>query len=113
MPNNPAPFIVSLSSREGGSIVKSPKSISIRSGLVILRSGENVGAHDTGDHEELIVALDGRGEVEAEGLRDTTFDKGCVAYIPPHTRHNVFNRHTEPLRYIYIVAPAKMDKINS
>ena len=31
------------------------------------------------------------------------------AYNPPHTRHNVFNTWTEPMRYIYVVAPVRAE----
>ncbi|MEW6558503.1 MAG: cupin domain-containing protein [Elusimicrobiota bacterium] len=48
--------------------------------------------------------LDGIGEVELEGLGRQRIQKGCVAYIPPATQHNVFNVGTHPLRYLWIVS---------
>jgi quercetin dioxygenase-like cupin family protein len=86
-------------------ILGSSQSVSMRSGLVCLHSGENVGSHNTGKREELLVILDGTAEVEIEGLGRQNIHKGCVAYIPPNTQHNVFNVDTEPLRYLYIVSP--------
>ncbi len=85
-------------------ILRSTQSVTMQAGLVNLGSGQEVGSHTTGDHEELLVILDGAGELEVEGHGRQRVEKGCVAYIPPATRHNVFNVGTEPLRYIYIVS---------
>ena len=78
----------------------------MRSGLVTLKPGEEVGAHSTEDYEELIVVLDGAGEVETEGVPRRKLNRGQAAYNPPHTRHNVHNTGTELMRYIYIVSKA-------
>jgi mannose-6-phosphate isomerase-like protein (cupin superfamily) len=99
------PFVVVLSANESTSVVKPPKSRVLRSGQVVLRPGDAVGSHTTGDREELIIVLEGRGEMEADGFSTTLLEKGQVAYIPPQTQHNVFNRHSEILRYIYVVSP--------
>jgi mannose-6-phosphate isomerase-like protein (cupin superfamily) len=76
----------------------------MRSGLVCLQSGQDVGSHNTGKHEELLVILDGTGEVEIEGFGRQSIRKDCVAFIPPATQHNVFNIDSTPLRYLYIVS---------
>jgi mannose-6-phosphate isomerase-like protein (cupin superfamily) len=86
-------------------ILGSSESVSMRSGLVCLHSGENVGSHNTGNREELLVILDGTAEVEIEGLGRQNIPSDSVAYIPPRTQHNVFNVDIGPLRYLYIVAP--------
>ena len=78
--------------------------MAMRSALVTLQSGQDVGSHNTGKHEELLLILDGVGKVEVEGLGRQRIHKGCVAYIPPCTQHNVFNVYAEPLRYIYVVS---------
>ena len=78
----------------------------MRSGLVTLKPGEEVGAHDTEDYEELIVVLEGSGEVEADSAERKKLGRGQAAYNPPHTRHNVLNTGAEPMRYIYIVSKA-------
>ncbi|HTY39131.1 MAG TPA: cupin domain-containing protein [Bacteroidota bacterium] len=79
----------------------------MRSGLVTLHAGQDVGSHSTGNHEEMLVILGGVGEVEVEGAGRRRIREGMVAYIPPHTEHNVFNIEDFPLRYIYIVARAE------
>ena len=88
-------------------ILKPPPSVTMRSGLVTLAAGDEVGAHTTGSNEEILVILEGQGWVETEGLDERSIAAGQIAYIPPETRHNVFNRSDQPLRYIFIVARAQ------
>ena len=85
-------------------ILNQSETIRLQSGLVTLMPGENVGEHSTGAHEETIIILEGRGEVRADGCEHQQVEYGHVFYVPPHTRHNVFNTGDVPLRYIYVVA---------
>ena len=104
------PFVLQLAqsgSEKVTSILDSTKSVQMRSGLVTLRLGENVGSHNTGEREELLVILDGHGEVETQGLGKERISKGMVAYIPPNNQHNVYCTGSSSLKYIYIVAPVK------
>jgi len=80
------------------------QSVGMRSGFVNLQAGQNVGSHSTCGNEEFLVVLDGSGEVDLEGLGRQRIQKGCIAYIPPHTLHDVFNTSSEPLRYVYVVS---------
>jgi len=84
-------------------IFEQKQSYRLRSGLVTLPPGESVGEHSTEDHEELVIALSGKGEIEAEGLGRANFGEGQVAYNPPNTKHNVINTGNRPLKYIYVV----------
>ena len=70
-------------------------------GQVHLEPGEECGAHDTGEHEELIIVLNGKGEF----VSDESFpiEKGCLVYVPPRTRHNL-RAMASALDYIYVVA---------
>ena len=78
----------------------------MRSGLVTLQPGEECGSHNTEDYEELIVVLEGYGEVETADTGKRQIKKGQVAYNPPETEHNVRNTGTDQLRYVYIVSKA-------
>jgi len=80
-------------------------SITMRSGLMTLAPGKDVGVHSTENFEELLIVLDGSGELEAAGSR-VKITKGQIAYNPPQTTHNVYNTGTVPLKYIYVVARA-------
>jgi oxalate decarboxylase/phosphoglucose isomerase-like protein (cupin superfamily) len=79
----------------------------MRSGFVRLKPGETVGWHPTGNNEESLVILHGRGEALLEGQTSRPFVAPAFAYIPPFTRHNVANTGDGPLEYVYVVAPAQ------
>ena len=80
----------------------------MRSGRVYLKPGETCGQHSTKADEEMLVFLSGKGKALIGG-EETAFEvgQGKVCYIPPHTIHNIKNTGTEPLIYIYCVAPIK------
>ena len=78
----------------------------MRSGFVRLKSGETVGWHTTGQNEESLVILRGQGAALVERRAKQSFTAPALVYIPPATRHNVQNTGSEPLEYVYVVAPA-------
>jgi len=90
-------------------LLEEGQSVVMRSGLVTLQPGENCGWHSTEDYEELIICLAGAGEVETDSGGRRLIRANHYAYNPPHTRHNVYNTGTEPLRYIYVVAPTRTE----
>ena len=102
------PFTFSIPANAGPytSIAKPPNTVTMRSGLVVLAAGKDVGLHSTELNEEILVILEGQGEVVLQGFGHVKIAAGQIAYVPPKTRHNVFNRGTEPLKYIFIVAKA-------
>ena len=83
-----------------------PQTAGMRSGFVRLKAGESVGWHSTGANEESLVILRGTGEALVEAQPKLPFSAPRVLYIPPFTRHNVFNSGREVLEYVYVVAPA-------
>lgn len=83
-----------------------PQTLGMRSGRVYLGPGQACGQHSTKDHEELLVFLSGRGELLIGAGARHPVGVGKVAYIPPETLHDVSNTGSEPLVYIYCVAPA-------
>lgn len=87
-------------------IIEKGKSVSMHSGRVFLKAGDNVGEHSTENYEELIVILKGYGEVENHLKERYEIKEGQVIYIPPNSSHNIYNTGTEPLIYIYIVSKA-------
>ena len=84
-----------------------PQTAGMRSGFVRLKPGETVGWHTTGNNEESLVILRGRGDARIEGGPVRAFTAPTLVYIPPATRHNVANTGDEQLEYVYVVAPAK------
>ncbi len=86
-----------------------PQTCGMRSGRVYLEAGKSCGQHSTKDHEELLVFLAGEGVVHIGDDVDLKVGLGKVAYIPPRTLHDVENTGSEPLAYIYCVAPASVE----
>jgi mannose-6-phosphate isomerase-like protein (cupin superfamily) len=69
-------------------------------------TGTTVGWHTTGQNEESLIILRGRGEALIEDHEKQSFASPAFAYIPPNTKHNVSNTGKEMLEYVYVVAPA-------
>ena len=109
-PNPPRPKVVLLEPGDKKHLLLldgPPETGSMRSGLVTLAPGKAVGAHDTEKNEELLVPLEGAGELRIEGLAPIAIRPGLVTYAPAHTKHDVVNTGKAPLRYIYVVAKAE------
>ena len=90
-----------------------PQTAGMRSGFVRLKPQASVGWHTTGQNEEALVILRGRGKALIEGQPGRAFEAPMLVYIPPATRHNVTNTGDAPLEYVYVVAPAATVKDKS
>jgi quercetin dioxygenase-like cupin family protein len=102
-----ATFVRALpDAKDGGRLLAPPESVVMRSGLVVLQPGANCGWHSTDEYEEMLICLEGSGEVHSEGQAPLPMTAGRYAYNPPRTRHNVFNTGKGPLRYIFVVSKA-------
>lgn len=86
-----------------------PTTRGMRSGRVDLGPGDQIGRHDTGDHEEVLVVIEGCGVAELAGRDPVRIQAGQVLYVPPHTAHNIHNLSCPRLRYVYVVAPVPAD----
>jgi len=84
-----------------------PESVTMRSGLVALAPGKSVGKHTTGQHEELLVVLEGVGEMTFGDGSKLPVEANHALYCPPETEHDVTNTGTGLLRYVYVVASIK------
>jgi len=84
-----------------------PESFKMRSGLVVLSPGKSVGKHSTERNEELLVVLDGQGEMTFRDGSKLPVKANSAVYCPPETEHNVTNTGTGVLRYVYVVSNAK------
>ena len=86
-----------------------PQTCGMRSGRVYLNPGQACGQHSTKDREELLVFLAGQGELMIGEKDNFQVGRGKVTYIPKQTIHDVKNTGTEPLVYVYCVAPVAND----
>jgi quercetin dioxygenase-like cupin family protein len=91
--------------KDAGPLVSGSDSKQVVSGLVVLERGKQVGEHETGGGEELIVFLEGTAELKGEG-KTRTIHAPAVALVPAHTRHDVRNGSKAPLRYVYFYVMA-------
>ena len=78
----------------------------MKAGRVYLEPDHDCHEHSTEAREEMLVFLSGQGQVLLRDQDPMPAGAGKVAYIPPHTLHNVQNTGTEPLVYIFCVVPA-------
>ncbi|MBC8456550.1 MAG: cupin domain-containing protein [Bacteroidales bacterium] len=81
-----------------------PETVSMHSGLVTLKTGQSVGTHNSEEYEEIIVFLEGEGEMIITNGETLKVGHGMIAYCPPHTEHNLIAIGSTPLKYIYIAA---------
>ena len=84
-----------------------PETVTMKSGLVVLAPGKSVGKHTTGQHEELLIILSGKGEMTFGDGSKLPVEATHALYCPPETEHNVTNTGTGELRYVYVVAAAR------
>jgi len=84
-----------------------PETVTMHSGLVVLEPGKSVGKHNTKNYEEVLVVLEGAGEMMITGGPTLNLKGGSVAYCPPRTEHDVICTGSAKLKYVYIVANAE------
>ncbi|HTP10256.1 MAG TPA: cupin domain-containing protein [Anaerolineae bacterium] len=83
-----------------------PETCSLRSGAVALQAGQSIGRHNTHANEEVIIVLEGEGALLLNEAQELPLKAGEVAYCPPETEHDVKNKGSGVLHYIYVVAKA-------
>ncbi len=84
-----------------------PETRSFRSGLVTLAPGKSIGVHNSGLNEEILVPLEGGGELRFSNHPPVLIKPGLITYAPAHSEHDVINTGSAPLRYIFITAKAE------
>jgi mannose-6-phosphate isomerase-like protein (cupin superfamily) len=84
-------------------LVRPPKSKCLKSAHVTLAPGEEVGEHTTEKREEVITILRGEAMLAMDG-EIISLSAGESHFIPEGTKHNVKNKFSEPLEYVYVVS---------
>jgi mannose-6-phosphate isomerase-like protein (cupin superfamily) len=107
--NELKPLLVELSSQERFQrlLAGVPDTAGMKSGQMILKPGESVGAHRTQGKEESIIVLEGEAQVFCEGRMLFVAPKDSLVYIPPETEHDIKNSAAGLLRYVYVVASVR------
>jgi mannose-6-phosphate isomerase-like protein (cupin superfamily) len=106
--DSPRAFVTSLEDPNDYHLLLTgaPQTFGMRSGCVRLSPGKSIGVHNTKDNEELLVFLSGSGAALIGQELRLEVTVGRAAYIPPRTSHDILNTGTEPLIYVFCVAPA-------
>ncbi len=108
--DKPRPKVVELDSRGKDYLqvlAGPPESVTMKSGLEVLAPNKSVGKHSTGQHEELLVVLEGQCEMSFKDGSKLDVKANHALYCPPETEHNVTNTGRSVLRYVYVVASTK------
>lgn len=106
----PQPKIVVLDKSNSGILpilTGPPETVTMKSGFVVLAPGHSVGRHSTLNHEELLIVLEGQGEMLFHDGSTLPLQARTALYCPPATEHDVKNTGETMLRYVYVVADAK------
>jgi len=77
-------------------------SCSFYSGFVTIAPNVSGELHSTEDYEEVIIVLEGEGEVRIKNGDILRISEGNATYISPEHFHQVFNIGDVPLKYVYI-----------
>lgn len=80
------------------------ESVGIESGKVTMSGGQKGEKHSTEIYEEVLIILDGTGEIEMDGEKHKV-TKGDSVYIPPHLVHQLSCDKGDKFEYIYVAAP--------
>lgn len=79
-------------------------SCGIKAGHVILNPGENIGLHSTKDREEILIILKGKGKAYVDKKTPLSISENHILYIPPKTGHDIHNKGTGVLEYVFITS---------
>jgi quercetin dioxygenase-like cupin family protein len=96
---------------KAGKILSLDQTENIKSGVVILQPGQEVGKHITENREEVIIVLEGQATVliYEKNLKASLVKAGQLVYISQGVQHNVKNNTDKILRYIYLVSLIKYE----
>jgi quercetin dioxygenase-like cupin family protein len=84
-----------------------PETVTMKSGYVVLEPGRSVGKHSTEHHEEILIVLEGQGEMRFADGTKLELSARTALYCPPETGHDVWNTGAGTLRYVYVIADAR------
>jgi len=109
-PSKPHTKVVALDKSDNGILpilTGPPETVTMKSGYVVLEPGRSVGKHSTEHHEEILIVLEGQGEMRFHDGSKLELKARTALYCPPETEHDVWNTGNELLRYVYVVANAE------
>jgi len=104
------PLVIKFTGKEKYQRLLSPEAQTngLKSGLVNLKPGEEIGEHSTNEREEAIIILNGKAIIYYTDGNHFDAEADSIVYMPPNTRHNIKNVGEVILSYIFVVTPVKM-----
>ena len=82
-------------------------SVVFYSGVVTLAPNESGEIHNTEMYEEMIIPLEGEGQLQIPDYKNLDVKFGTIAFVPPHTEHHMANTGSKNLKYIYVATKSK------
>jgi quercetin dioxygenase-like cupin family protein len=82
-------------------------SVIFYSGVVTLPPNATGEIHNTRACEEMIIPLEGKGQLRLKDQEPLILTFGKIAYIPPHTEHHTANTGIKNFKYIYVAVKSK------
>ena len=83
----------------------------MRARVVILKPGEDMAWHSTQGREELLLVLQGSVQLEVQTSQRRAHRErltvGQCAFVLSQVLHRTVNRSRNPIRYLYVTAPAR------
>jgi quercetin dioxygenase-like cupin family protein len=76
----------------------------IHAGMVCIEPGKSIGKHNTKSGEEVMIVLEGEGEVLFDSQESLKMETGFLIYCPSFTEHDVKNTGKRILRYIFVIS---------
>jgi oxalate decarboxylase/phosphoglucose isomerase-like protein (cupin superfamily) len=90
-----------------GALVEPPVSRTMESGCMALLPGDSAHEHSTRSYEEMLVILEGTGELAVKGQEPLPVAARDAVYIPPQTTHFIRNTGKTVLQYVFVAADTK------
>jgi len=82
-------------------------SVVFYSGVVTLIPNQSGEIHSTEIYEEMIITLEGEGQLRILNQKNLDVKFGKIALVPPFTKHQMVNTGTKNFKYIYVAAKSK------
>lgn len=77
------------------------------SGIVTLAPDKSGELHSTEIYEEIIIPLEGEGQLRISKQKNLDVKFGKIALVPPYTEHQMVNTGTKNFKYIYVATKSK------
>jgi len=82
-------------------------SVVFYSSVVTLAPNKSGKIHNSEIYEEIIITLEGEGQLRILKHKNLDVKFGKIALVPPYTEHQMVNTGTKKFKYIYVATKSK------